>query len=108
MQLPGSLGSDDEANFNKMKTAYDACLDEETIKSLGTSPLMAVLSRIKTAFPVDTSSSLHRSSVKDVESLLAGYGISALVSPGTGADDTDTDTVVVQLAAPWSIGLPSK
>jgi endothelin-converting enzyme len=31
-----------------------------------------------------------------------------LVSTGTGADDTDPDTVVISVSAPYRIGLPAK
>lgn len=39
---------------------------------------------------------------------LAKLGVTALVAPGTGADDRDPDQVVVSVAAPYRIGLPAK
>ena len=105
MQLKPVAKSSDEENFDKMKAAYDACLSEDKIKSIGAAPLMHVLEGIKKAYPADASDS-H--SVKDAVLLLAKYGVTGLVTAGTGADDTDPDTVVVSVGAPWSFGLPSK
>ena len=97
MQLEAVQKSADEENFDKMKAVYDACLDENKIKSLGAEPLLKVLAEIKQAYPEG-----------DAASLLARYGVTGLVATGTGADDRDPDTVVVSVAAPYSFGLPSK
>ncbi|KAH7378470.1 peptidase family M13 [Phaeosphaeria sp. MPI-PUGE-AT-0046c] len=99
MQLVAGKKSADEQNFLKMKTAYDACLDEEKIATVGEKPLLNVLKEVKQA---------HAHSLKDAILLLAQYGTSGLVSVGTGADDTDPDAVVVSVSAPYSFGLPSK
>jgi len=105
MQLQTIAKTADEENFDKMKAAYDACLDENKIKSIGIDPLLHVLDEIKKTFPVVRSES-H--SIKDTVLLLAKYGVTGLVTAGTGADDTDPDTVVVSVSAPYSFGLPSK
>lgn len=99
MQLVASKKTADEQNFDKMKTAYDACLNEEQIATVGPKPLLKALKDVKKA---------HAHSIKDAILLLAEYGISGLVSVGTGADDTDPDAVVVSVSAPYSFGLPSK
>ncbi|KAL5435389.1 hypothetical protein PMIN07_011990 [Paraphaeosphaeria minitans] len=93
----------DEENFDKMKAAYDACLDEDKIKDVGAGPLLDVINGIKNTYAIDRAGSL-----RDVLLLLANYGVSALITAGTGADDRDPDTVVVSVSAPWSFGLPSK
>lgn len=105
MQLQSVAKSADEQNFDKMKAAYDACLDESKIKSIGVEPLQRVLENIRKAYPIAASSS---GSIKEAILLLAKYGVTGLVTAGTGADDTDPDTVVVSVSAPWSFGLPSK
>ena len=86
-----------------MKAAYDACLDEDTIKSLGAAPLIAVLN--ETAHVNFTN---DKDPLPDMILHLAKIGVNALISTGTGADDKDPDTVVVSVAAPYSIGLPAK
>lgn len=104
---PMNLGvfkkSADEENFDKMKSAYDACLDENSIKNADIGPLLHVLDQIKETYPGNNTKD-----VKDAIRLLTKYGVSSLISAGTGADDRDPDTVVVSISAPWSFGLPSK
>ena len=41
----------DEANFNKIQSAYSACMDEDTIKSAGVGPLLRVLRTVEELFP---------------------------------------------------------
>lgn len=110
------LSSVDHDNFNKLKAAYDACMDEEAIKKDGIKPLMDVLHSVAKLFPVTESNSpkgapLTAADEQDFAatiSYLAKLGVSALVSFGTGADDKDPDVVVVQAASPNPIGLPAK
>ncbi|KAH8727731.1 peptidase family M13 [Phaeosphaeriaceae sp. PMI808] len=108
MQLKASGKSADEANFDKMKATYDACLNENQIKEEGAAPLVKLLEEIKKAYPVNALKTSDSHALKDAILVLAKYGVSTLVSTGTGADDTDPDTVVVSIAAPYSFGLPSK
>jgi endothelin-converting enzyme len=108
MRLMAVEKSADEDNFDKMKAAYDACLDEEEIKRVGIEPLMNVLEEIKKVYSVSTPATSDSRALKDAILLLAKYGVSSLVSADTGADDTDPDTVVVSVSAPYSFGLPSK
>ncbi|KAF2017828.1 peptidase family M13 [Aaosphaeria arxii CBS 175.79] len=103
MQLRVNSKSADEENFNKMKSAYDACLDEDRIKSIGLQPLLEVLDEVKQAYPAD-----GEAHIKDAILSLARYGVSAIIATGTNADDRDPDTVVVAVAAPGRFGLPSK
>ncbi|KAF2103346.1 peptidase family M13 [Rhizodiscina lignyota] len=104
MRLQTRSRSADEQNFDLMKSAYDACLDETTIKKRGVAPLLDVLRQVEEAFPEEPVEGDLRETIL----LLAKYGISALIAPGTGADDKSPDTVVVSLSPPWTIGLPSK
>ncbi|KAH7087462.1 hypothetical protein FB567DRAFT_442117 [Paraphoma chrysanthemicola] len=106
MRLMATKKSADEENFDKMKAAYDACLDEDEIKEKGAEPLVKVLDEIKKTFPASAASGAH--ALKDVILLLSKNGVSNLVNAGTGADDTDPDTVIVAVSAPYSFGLPSK
>lgn len=103
MNLMASKKTVDEENFDKMKSAYDACLDEDKIKSVGIEPLLEVLDGVKNA-----SSVAEAGSLKDVILHLSKYGVSTLITTGTGADDRDPDKVVVSVSAPWTFGLPSK
>lgn len=112
MQLAADPKSEDERNFEKMRAVYDACLDEDTIKKEGTAPLVKVLRDIIRLFPVPDKAALitadDKASIKGTVLYLSKLGISALVTSGTGADDTDPDTVIISVSAPYSIGLPAK
>lgn len=102
----------DKDNFNKLKAAYDACLDEDIIKKLGVAPLIEILNETSRRFSLWQSADLDTASESQDLShtllYLAKLGVSALVSTGAGADDRDPDTVVVSVAAPYRIGLPAK
>lgn len=91
-----------------MKAAYDACVDEDKIKEIGVEPLIQILDEIKNSYPLEAAASVDSSPTKDTILLLSRYGVNAFVASGTGADDRDPDTVVVSVAPPYSLGLPSK
>lgn len=82
-------------------------MNEDAIKKAGIEPLLRLLHSVATVFPV-TPLSRAGQDVADAINLLARLGVSALVAFGTGADDKDPDVVVVQVASPYSIGLPAK
>jgi len=99
----------DQENFEKLKAAYDACLDEDTIKKAGLAPLAELLDAINHIYPSAYFRSRGSSdSLSEAVIYLAKLGVTALVSSGTGADDRDPDKVVVSVAAPYRIGLPAK
>jgi hypothetical protein len=58
------ISSTDELIFNKAKDAYDACMDEAELKTLGSKPLIELLHVIEEIFPAatpDEVSSIPRS-----------------------------------------------
>lgn len=91
-------------------------MDEDTIKEVGIKPLMELLHQVADFFPVKESAFNRRTPLEAADSkdiaetilYLSKVGVTALVSPGAGADDKDPDTVVVQVSPPWRIGLPAK
>lgn len=115
-QLAQSLSSVDEQNFDKLRDAYNACMDEDTIKKAGLKPLMEILHQVAEMFPATNSAFERRSPVTLADSkalsdtliLLAKYGVMPLVALGASADDKDPDTVVVVASDPSRIGLPAK
>lgn len=100
------MESVDQQNFDKLQTAYDACLDEDTVKSRGVAPLLDLLN--ETSHRLLSASAGTEKPLTDAITYLANLGISAFVAAGTGADDRDPDSVVISVAAPYSIGLPAK
>jgi len=92
--LTASSRAADEDNFDKLTTAYEACMGEPAIKELGIRPLVAFLERVK---PL---------SLSDGVLFLARYGVSALVTFSVDADDANPDVAVVSVSPPRQIGLP--
>jgi len=104
--------SADKENFDKLKAGYDACLDEDTIKKLGVTPLMEILNETSSRFSAQSCPNSKKVSeenaLADTVRYLASLGVSAFVTPFTGADDQDPDTVVISVSSPYRIGLPAK
>lgn len=44
----------DADNFKKLKSAYDACLDEATVTKRGSKPLTDILDELKNIYPAKT------------------------------------------------------
>ncbi len=112
--------------FHKLKGTYDACMDEEKIKKLGSGPLLDVLRKIQDLFPASRPRRVSEpfprletqqqkglmfngeNQLSNTVSYLTSIGIDAIVSFSVGADDRDPDSVVLSLTAPRQPGLPSK
>ena len=75
-----TLSSVDQQNFDKLRNAYDACMDEDTIKKAGVKPLLEVLHDV-------AELSKDSSGLSDTITFLLKLGVSSLVSVGAGADD---------------------
>jgi endothelin-converting enzyme len=103
-QLLHSLSSTDQQNFNKLKDGYNACMDEDNIKRAGITPLTKILKQISDMYLATST----KTDLGDTLLLLSKFGVSALISTGAGADDTDPDSVVVVVSPPYRIGLPAK
>lgn len=112
-QLLQTLSSVDESNFLKLKSAYDACMNEDKIKSDGVKPLLEILHQVADMFPVNTttkavSPKTNKDDLADTILYLSKLGVTSLVALGAGADDKDPDEVIVQVSPPYRIGLPAK
>ena len=112
--------------FNKLKDAYDSCLNVDQIEAAGSTPLLLVLKEIESHFPVAHSQKFEdvfpqlRSSqqqgllyegsnqLSKTIAYLKGIEVTAIVDLGVSADDMDPDTTVVSVNAPRRPGLPSK
>jgi endothelin-converting enzyme len=93
-----------------MKTAYDACMDIDLLDKIGAEPLSRVLRHIASLFPVQplaTADVVKSPDTRDAILNLARLGVTALVSPQAEPDSRDPDTVIVSIAAPYSVGLPA-
>ncbi|KAI6248111.1 Endothelin-converting enzyme [Erysiphe necator] len=112
-EIPRSI---DEENFNKMKSAYDTCMDETLVKRKGIEPLNTAIGQIVNLFPVSETSIYEKELLttedEDQLSELIVYfeklGIAGLVSLTASADERNPDLVVVKASPPSQIGLPAK
>jgi endothelin-converting enzyme len=97
----------DEANFKKMKAVYDACMDENTIKSYGVKPLQDLLKQFDAVFPQEPVSSMgnYKDELTRALSWLAERSIFPLIRPMTGPDNKNPDLVVIMFM-PGGISLP--
>lgn len=53
--------------FEKLQTAYDACMDEEIIREVGSTPLLNVLRKVEELFPAERPDSGFFAARKDNE-----------------------------------------
>jgi predicted metalloendopeptidase len=63
-------------NYDKMKTAYNACMDEEAIKKAGTAPIRAMLDELETVYPL--SSSTNQSSSEELTKALIWLSMNSI------------------------------
>lgn len=118
--------SADRLIFDKIQSAYNACMDDETIKHRASKPLLDVLRKVQEYYPLhsdhgETASfndrNLHQQkgllSYGDepftrVIAYLSSIGVDAFVTFNVDADDKDPDSVVLSMNALNRPGLPSK
>ncbi|KAL9101289.1 MAG: hypothetical protein Q9163_003441, partial [Psora crenata] len=118
----------DREIFGKLQDAYNACMDEQRLKNIGSAPLIAVLHQLEAHFPTKGQHNpkegvlfpqLHPkqqlgmtleedNQLSRTVTFLSKFGVASLVAIGVGADDKDPDTVVPFVMAPRQPGLPSK
>ncbi|KAI0996094.1 Neprilysin [Podosphaera aphanis] len=115
VKLDESSNSIDTINFQKLKNAYDACMDTATIKNRGIEPLMEMIHRIVKLFPVQWENSKkappttsNYEGLSETIIFFQSLGISGLIDVDVGPDDKNPDDTVVLSSPPVSIGLPSK
>lgn len=82
-EAPDSSDSDADAdNFEKLKAAYDACLDESTIRKRGSEPLDEVLAKLQKIYPAKGGLvSGTQDHLTNAILFLMKSGVEALVSP---------------------------
>ena len=52
--------SADRENFEKLRGVYDACMNEERLKDVGSAPLLMILRRVESLFPAKGSQTLKQ------------------------------------------------
>jgi len=81
----------DRQNFEKMISAYDACMDLDALKAQGLKPLQDVIDEFKTQYPAEkTTNKTDVEELTDVILWLTQYGVSPFVGAGVGVRDLFT------------------
>ncbi|KAH3068212.1 hypothetical protein KXW16_002298 [Aspergillus fumigatus] len=98
----------DEENLRKLKSAYNACLDEAVISKRGSEPLDALLAQLDDIYSAESTAVGSDVNITDAVLFLMNSGVTALVEMGPGAkpDDRDPDKIVISVGPPDEIGLP--
>ncbi|KAJ5644650.1 hypothetical protein N7507_010661 [Penicillium longicatenatum] len=100
---------DDAGNFKKLKDAYNACLDESTIRERGIQPLVEVLAKLQSIYPANDEITFGtEKNITDAILFLIQSNVQALVSPSVSPDDRDPDNVAIFVNPPGEIGLPAR
>ncbi|KAJ5951245.1 uncharacterized protein N7479_009658 [Penicillium vulpinum] len=99
-------GPADSGNFQKMKAAYNACMDEEAIRKTGSKPLDEILDSLDGIYAVN-SNPVHTNLTDAVLHLLEISGSKTLISLNVKPNDRDPDSVAIFVNAPLVIGLPA-
>ncbi|KAL9041579.1 MAG: hypothetical protein Q9180_001185, partial [Flavoplaca navasiana] len=123
---PSRVSTSASANrliFDKIQSAYNACMDEGAIQQRGAKPLLDVLRKVQEHYPRPSNigwvhdGNMHQSRGQQSDSnerltsvvvYLSSIGVDAFVSFNIDADDKDPDSVVLSLNALSRPGLPSK
>ncbi|CAL5870352.1 uncharacterized protein PFLUO_LOCUS4588 [Penicillium psychrofluorescens] len=96
----------DKDNFQKVKAAYDACLDEPAISKRGTEPVDKMLAQLEKIYPAKTGDAQNH--LTDAVLYLMKSGVNALTSVGINPDDRDPDNLAIFVTPPREIGLPAR
>ncbi|KAL8675897.1 MAG: hypothetical protein Q9186_007520 [Xanthomendoza sp. 1 TL-2023] len=118
--------SADKHIFDKIQSAYNACMDEKTIRKIGAEPLLDILRKLENSYPpprrfggiVSSPNTIAHEQKGLMEygndgltravSYLSKIGVPALVAFSIDADEKDPDSVVLKMDALDRPGLPSK
>jgi endothelin-converting enzyme len=119
--------SADQDNFNKLKSSYEACMNENVIKQYGAKPLRSVIKKIQEVFPATTARkrkvdvifpTFHNHEQKGIAFdggneltnallYLMNIGASGLVNMGVSGGDRDPDSQAIFINPLRRVGLPS-
>lgn len=97
----------DQVIHDKLSDAYQACVNETELKSIGSKPLLDLLLKIEKTYPAKKPKKSD-TSLTDVSYLLSSIGVNGVVGFGVSADDKDPAANIISFGGPWSFGLPSK
>ncbi|CAK7263683.1 hypothetical protein SEPCBS119000_000607 [Sporothrix epigloea] len=107
-QLATSVASTDRQNFDKLKAAYNTCMDVDAITKVGIKPVLKLLDELADNLRTSSSSPSAVSDYSDAVLYLKKIGVQAFFAFDVGDDDKDPNTQVISVSPIASVGLPSK
>ncbi|OJD29097.1 endothelin-converting enzyme [Diplodia corticola] len=93
----GATSDANHDNFEKMLTAYNACMNEDAIKKAGVKPMKKLLDKLPAV--VQNPLSGHRD-LTNALIYLANIGVFPLLTPDVWPDAANPDTVSIRLGPP--------
>ncbi|KAI9043716.1 M13 family metallopeptidase [Aspergillus affinis] len=108
LESPKASDPADSKNFDKLKAAYAACMDESTVNKRGVKPLQDLLSGLDNVYSLASASKGSDVNITDAFLYLIGSGVEALVSPLIMPDDRDPDSIAIFISPLLEIGLPAR
>ena len=81
LESPEASDPADSKNFDKLKAAYGACMDESIVNKRGVKPLQDLLSGLDNVYSLASTSKGSDVNITDAFLYLIGSGVEALVSP---------------------------
>ncbi|CAG8971665.1 hypothetical protein HYALB_00003133 [Hymenoscyphus albidus] len=112
--------SSDRQNYEKLTHAYSACMDEDTLRSVGAEPLRQLLGQVKKLFTVQEETiasnaqsgrarvALETKQLSKVLTFLAEIEVSAFVSLSVQANERDPGSMTIYIDLPKHPGLPTR
>lgn len=108
LESPEASDPADSKNFDKLKAAYGACMDESIVNKRGVKPLQDLLSGLDNVYSLASTSKGSDVNITDAFLYLTGSGVEALVSPLIMPDDRDPDSIAIFVNPLLEIGLPAR
>lgn len=82
LEAPKAPSSADSENFDKLKAAYEACLDDATVRKRGSEPLEQILAHLEKVYSTTgVSDRGAKDSLTDAVLYLMESGVLALATP---------------------------
>lgn len=91
LEAPKAPSSADSENFDKLKAAYEACLDDATVKKRGSEPLEQILANLEKVYSTTgVSDRGAKDSLTDAVLYLMGSGVLALATPSVSVSTSQS------------------
>ncbi|KAE9987683.1 hypothetical protein EG328_001916 [Venturia inaequalis] len=98
--LPASKTAIEKENFQKMKSAYSACIKEDAIKAYGVKPVRDIVEELEKYYPAaGPEPSADKEGLTKALIWLERNSVDAIVSLGVSVDSKDPDVNAISIGA---------